>query len=240
MFRLLAGDHFCSDFWQETVCSDLAGDRFVPTFGRRPFCSDFWQETVLFRLLAGDHFCSNFWQETVLFRSGRRPFPTFGRRPFCIDLAGDRFQLLAGDHVSIWQETVLFRSGRRPFPTFGRRPFCSIFWQGTILFHLLAGDHFVPSFGRGPFCSIFWQGTVLFHPWQGTVLYFTFLSGTPNVVLDVSSRRHPTRQWSRTRLRRCRHSQTAASCAWLKSQHARLAPLRAMCRSLGRQVVRKC
>jgi len=231
---------FCSNFWQETILFRLlAGDRFVPTFGRRPF---------LFQLLAGDRFVpiwqetvSNFWQETVLYRSGRRPFPTFGRRP-CIDLAGDRVPIWQETVSDFWQETILFHllAGDHFVPSFGRGPFCSIFWQGTVLFHLLAGDHFVPSFGRGPFCSIFWQGTVLFHPWQGTVLYFTFLSGTPNVVLDVSSRRHPTRQWSRTRLRRCRHSQTAASCAWLKSQHARLAPLRAMCRSLGHQVVRKC
>jgi len=173
-------DRFVQKFWQEIV---------FPTFGRRPFCSDFWQETIFVPTFGRRPFvptfgrrpfCSNFWQETVLFRSGRRPFPTFGRRP-CIDLAGDRFQLLAGDHVSIWQETV-FRSDRRPcsdltgdrfrllagdrfVPSFGRGPFCSIFWQGTVLFHLLAGDRFVPSFGRGPFCSIFWQGTVL---------YFTF------------------------------------------------------------------
>jgi len=136
-----------------------------------------------------------------MYRSGRRP---------CSDLTGDRFRLLAGDHF---------------VPSFGRGPFCSIFWQGTILFHLLAGNRFVPSFGRGPFCSIFWQGTVLFHllagdrfvpsfgrgpfvpsfgrgpfvPSFGRGPFCTFLSGAPNVVLDISSRRHPTRQWSRTR-----------------------------------------
>jgi len=142
-----------------------------------------------------------------VFRSDRRPFPTFGRRPFC---------------SNFWQETVLFQllAGDRFVPSFGRGPFCSIFWQGTVLFHLLAGDRFVPSFGRGPFVPSFGRGP-----------FCTFLSGAPNVVLDISSRRHHTRQWSRTRLRRCRHSQTAASCAWLRSQHARLAPLRAMCRS---------
>ena len=51
------------------------------------------------------------------------------------------------------------------------RPFCpkilagdrfSDFWQETVLFRLLAGDHFCSDFWQETVCSDFWQETVLF------------------------------------------------------------------------------
>jgi len=38
----------------------------------------------------------------------------------------------------------------------------SDFWQETILFRLLAGDHFCSDFWQETVCSDFWQETVLF------------------------------------------------------------------------------
>ena len=126
--KVSVGKTVCPKFWQRSFFRLLAGDHFVPTFGRRPFLFRLLAGDRLFRLLAGDHFVPSF---------GRRPFvPTFGRRPFC---------------SNFWQETVLFHllAGDHFVPSFGRGPFCSIFWQGTVLFHLLAGDRFVLHFLSG-------------------------------------------------------------------------------------------
>ena len=49
-----------SGFWAgDRLFRLLAGDRFVPTFGRRPFRSDLAGDR-LFHLLAGDHFVPSF------------------------------------------------------------------------------------------------------------------------------------------------------------------------------------
>ena len=64
----------------------------------------------------------------------------------------------------------------RPFVQNSGRDRFSDFWQETILFRLLAGDHFCSDFWQETVCSDFWQETILFHLLAGDRL-FRLLAG---------------------------------------------------------------